>query len=145
MKTILRNTLAVVLGLVVGGAVNMALVVASPHVIPPPAGVDVTNAESLAKSIHLFETKHFLFPWLAHALGTLVGAFVAFVVAASRRAVLAYVIGVAFLVGGITAASMIPAPTWFIVVDLVMAYIPMAWLGTWLGSRIVGSRESAKP
>src|SRR6516162_9206546 len=33
MKTILRNTLAVIIGLAVGGTVNMALVVVSPHVI----------------------------------------------------------------------------------------------------------------
>ena len=52
----------------------MALVTASPLVIPPPAGVDVSDPQSLSESIHLFEPKHFVFPFLAHALGTLVGA-----------------------------------------------------------------------
>ena len=59
MTTILRNIFAVVLGLFVGATVNMALIVASPYVIPPPAGVDVSNTESLRASIHLFEPKHF--------------------------------------------------------------------------------------
>jgi hypothetical protein len=76
MKTFLRSLLAVLLGIILGSVVNMALILASPQVIPPPAGVDVNNVESMRASIHLFEPKHFLFPFLAHALGTLVGATV---------------------------------------------------------------------
>jgi len=126
---ILRNALAVVLGLLVGGVVNMSLVMLGPNVFPPPPGVDVTRAEGLAASIHLFEPRHFVFPFLAHALGTLVGAFVAFRLAVSRRWALAWVVGAVGLAGGIGAVRMIPAPTWFAVLDLVAAYLPMAWLG----------------
>lgn len=129
MKTILRNFLAVLLGIILGSGVNMALVMASPHVIPPPPGVDVNNVESMRASIHLFEPKHFLFPFLAHALGTLVGATVAGLIAASRRRAFAFGIGVFFLLGGIAACFMIPAPQWFIAADLLLAYLPMAWLG----------------
>ena len=32
--------------------------------------------------MHLFEPKHLVFPFLAHAVGTLVGALVAYLVAA---------------------------------------------------------------
>jgi hypothetical protein len=138
MYTIIRNVLAVIIGLVVGGIVNGGLIVASPHVIPPPAGVDVTDSQSLSESIHLFEPKHFVFPFLAHALGTLAGALFAFLVAGSYRSVFAYVIGLANLAGGIAAACMIPAPAWFIVLDLAAAYLPMAWLATQLGQRIIG-------
>jgi hypothetical protein len=79
---VLRNILAVVVGLIVGGGVNMALVITSPLVIPPPACVDVSDPQSLSASMHLFEPKHFVFPFLAHAVGTLVGALVAYLVAA---------------------------------------------------------------
>ena len=144
MKTILRNTLAVIIGFAVGGTVNMALVVVSPHVIPPPAGVDVTDSKSLSESMHLFEPKHFLFPFLAHALGTLTGALLAFLVAASYRSVFAYAIGLVFLAGGIAAAFMIPAPVWFIILDLAVAYIPMAWLATQLGHPIIGGAGGSK-
>ncbi|MGL6072849.1 MAG: hypothetical protein ACRC8S_01680 [Fimbriiglobus sp.] len=136
---VVRNVLAVIVGLVVGGSVNMGLVMLSPIVIPPPVGVDVTDAKSLADSIHLFEPKHFVFPFLAHALGTLSGSLVAFVIAGSYRAVFAYVIGGLTLLGGIAAAFMIPAPVWFIVLDLGAAYLPMSWLATQLGKRVVGS------
>ena len=70
-----RLILAVIAGLVVGSLVNMALVMLSGHVIPPPAGVDTATTEGLKAAMPLFEPKHFLFPFLAHAVGTLVGAF----------------------------------------------------------------------
>ena len=38
-----RLILAVIAGLVVGSLVNMALVMLSGHVIPPPAGVDTAD------------------------------------------------------------------------------------------------------
>src|SRR5438874_8626242 len=93
MMAIFRNILAVVIGLVVGGAVNMSLIVLGPMVIPPPPGLDVTDAKSLAANIHLLEARHFVFPFLAHAVGTLVGALAAFLIAGSRGSVCAYAVG----------------------------------------------------
>ena len=136
MTNILRNVLAVIAGLFIGGAVNMALITISPSLIAPPAGVDVTNAESLASAMHLFEPRHFIMPFLAHALGTLVGALIAYLIAASHKARIAYVIGIVFLCGGVAASFMIPAPVWFIALDLLLAYLPMAWLAIWIGSRM---------
>ncbi len=136
MKTIIRNTLAVVLGLVIGSAVNIGLIMLGPVLIPPPAGVDVMDAESIASSIHLFEPKHFVFPFLAHALGTFVGALVAYVAAASNGFTFAVVIGVLFLFGGILNSFAIPAPTWFVVFDIVAAYIPMSVLAILVGRKV---------
>jgi len=129
MKPILRNSLAVVAGLVVGSAVNMGLILISGSVIPPPEGADTTSMEGLEASLHLFEPKHFLFPFLAHALGTLVGAFTAALLAGSNKCLMAMIIGFLFLTGGVTNAFLLPAPAWFITLDLLVAYLPMAWLG----------------
>ena len=137
MKTIVRGILAVIVGVVVGEAVNMALILLGPHVIPPPPGVDMTTAEGLRASIHLLEPRHFIFPFLAHALGTCVGATAAFLIAASHRSIYAYAIGVISLAGGVAATFMFPAPTWFVMPDLVAAYIPMAWIGTRVGRRMI--------
>ena len=145
IRNILRGTLAVILGLVVGGCVNMALILASPHLIPPPAGVDVSNVESMRAGIHLFEPKHFVFPFLAHALGTLSGAWVASRIAVRGRMGIAFLIGAAFLAGGIAAASMIPAPRWFIGLDLVAAYLPMAWIGTVIAGKSRNRDASTRP
>ena len=136
MPNLLRNILALLAGIVIGGAVNMALIVLSPSIVAPPAGVDLNDAESLGASMHLFEPRHFVMPFLAHALGTLAGALTAYLFAATHKGPLAYAIGSVFLCGGIAAGVMIPAPAWFIAVDLVAAYLPMAWLGVQIGSRM---------
>jgi len=132
----MRNVLAVVAGIIAGSAVNMGIVMVGPNIIPMPPGIDPSDPESIKASIHLFEAQHFIVPFLAHALGTLIGALVAYVVAEVHQLRSAYIIGAVFFLGGIWASTMIPAPTWFIVTDLVIAYIPMAWLATKIGSRL---------
>ena len=144
MPRLLRNILAVVAGILVGGTVNSALIMLSPSLIPPPAGVDVNDAESLRTSIHLFELRHFVMPFLAHALGTFVGALVAYMIAVTHRLPIALAIGAVFLCGGIAASFMIPAPVWFIAADLLLAYIPMAWMGARVGAQFTG-RSSPAP
>ena len=136
MPGLLRNVLAILGGIVLGGLVNMALITLSPSLIPPPEGVDVSSAESLSGSIHLFEPRHFIMPFLAHALGTLAGALAAYLIAATHKVKLAYVIGIFFLCGGVAASFLIPAPAWFIALDLLAAYLPMAWLATRIGAAV---------
>ncbi|NBG66482.1 hypothetical protein [Acidiluteibacter ferrifornacis] len=129
MKIILKNILAVVIGLFVGATVNMGLINISGSIIPPPAGADTTTMEGLKAAMELFEAKHFIFPFLAHALGTLVGALLAALIAGSHQLKFAMVIGVFFLIGGITMVFQVPSPLWFNVLDLGVAYLPMAWIG----------------
>jgi len=136
MSNTIRNILAILAGLIIGGAVNMTLVTVGPSLIPPPSGVDVSSAENLSRTIHLFEPRHFIMPFLAHALGTLTGALTAYWIAGSVKQRMAYIIGVFNLCGGIAASYMIPAPAWFIALDLSLAYIPMAWLAIQLGKRL---------
>ena len=134
MKSILRNILAVLIGGVLGMVVNMGLIIIGSKLVPPPEGMNIMDAESIKNNIHLFKLKHFLFPFLAHAGGTLAGAFAAAKLAASRQLMFAMVIGVFFLIGGIVATQMIPAPLWYNILDLVFCYIPMGWLGWKLSS-----------
>ena len=127
--SILRGILAVVLGLVVGSGVNMALIMAGGHVVPPPAGADLGTTEGWQAAMPLLQPQHFVFPFLAHALGTFAGAFVATRIASGGKRVAALVVTALFFCGGIMAARMIPAPIWFIVADLAGAYFPFGWLG----------------
>lgn len=128
MPKLLRNALALLAGIAIGAGVNMALITLGPSLIPAPVGVDVGSAESLAQAMHLFEPRHFIMPFLAHAVGTFAGALAACVIAASYKAPIAYAIGALFLCGGVAASFMIPAPAWFVALDLLAAYLPMAWL-----------------
>lgn len=142
MRTFLRVILATVVGLVVGGAVNMTIVVVGSRLVPPPPGVDVNDPASINARIGEYEPVQFLAPFLAHALGTLVGAMVATLVAAGRRPVPAFIVGAMFLLGGISMVVMLPnTPPWFAVLDLGLAYLPMAWLG----HRLVGRPAASSP
>lgn len=129
MNPIAKNVLAVISGVVVGGLVNMGLINIGPLVVSLPEGADLSTMENLRDSMKLFTPVNFLFPFLAHALGTLSGAFVAAKVAASHQVKFAIGIGVFFLIGGATMVSMLGGPMWFNVSDLLLAYIPMGYLG----------------
>ncbi len=132
---LLKNIVALLVGWLGGSAVNMGLVTLG-HTIFPMEGVDTNSMEALAEAMPTMEAKHFLFPFLAHALGTLVGAVLAAVIAASHKQRIAMAIGIFFLVGGLMMVYMLPGPVWFTVLDLLVAYIPMAWLG----ARLVNKR-----
>lgn len=129
MNPIVRNILAVIAGIVIGSIVNMTLITVSGSIIPPPEGADVTTMEGLKASMALFQPKHFIMPFLAHALGTLVGAVIAALVAGTRKMTFAMVIGCLFLIGGVINVILLPSPVWFAILDVVGAYIPMAYLG----------------
>ena len=144
MHPILRNILAVIAGLVLGSIVNSGIVMIGGNLILPPEGADTTTMEGLAEAMPLFSPKHFLFPFLAHAIGTLIGAYIAARMAATRKMTFAIVIGAVFLVGGITMVFFVPSPVWFAALDLILAYIPMGILGGKLaGAGFRGSQPSA--
>jgi len=127
MNPIVKNILAVIAGFIIGSIVNMAIIMVSGSIIPPPEGADVTTMEGLKASMHLFQPKHFILPFLAHALGTFAGAFFAAKIAAGHKMKFALTIGVLFLAGGTANVFMLPSPTWFTILDLIGAYIPMAY------------------
>ncbi len=135
MNDMTRNVLAVVIGIILGGVVNMGLVTLGPTLIPLPPGAEGATVEALKDSMKLYQPINFLFPFLAHALGTLVGAYLAAKLAASHVMKCALLIGVVFLIGGILMVYMVGGPLWFIVTDLLLAYLPMAYLGGLLANK----------
>ena len=96
---IVRNILAVIFGLIIGGFVNMTIITYGGAIIPPPDGVNSNDIESIKVNMHLYQKIHFVVPFLAHALGTFVGAFIASVIASCHQFKFAIVIGM-FLFNG---------------------------------------------
>lgn len=125
---IVRLLIAVIAGIVAGSAVNMGLILLGPSIIAPPPGVDMSTTQGMQAGMSLLTAKHFVFPFIAHALGTFAGVLVTCSIARMYRKNAAWGVGLFFLVGGIVAANLIPAPAWFIVADLLLAYVPMSWL-----------------
>ena len=128
MNIIVRNILAVIAGWLGGSIINMGLVKIG-HKLIPIEGVDPNSMTELAAVMPTLEFKYFIFPFLAHALGTLVGAIIAGSIAVNHKMKFSLAIGALFLLGGIMVNYMLPGPTWFAATDILFAYIPMAWLG----------------
>lgn len=134
MNKTVRNIFAVILGWIGGSIINMLLVQAG-HSLFPMEGVDINDMEALAAAMPNLSAEHFLFPFLAHAVGTFVGAFTAVKIAGSHQQAIAITIGVLFLLGGITAVVMFGGPLWFKALDLIVAYLPMAYLAHKVASK----------
>lgn len=132
MKSILRNSLAVIIGWLLGSVVNMSLIELG-YSVYPIEGLDPNDMEALAEALPNLGYEHFIFPFLAHALGTLVGALTATKIAATHKKIIAITIGAVFMIGGILVSIMIGGPVWFTILDLLLAYIPMALIGYKLG------------
>jgi len=130
MHPIIRNILGVIAGCFVGMIVNFAILKLGNGIVPPPDGVDPNDINSMKANIHLYEMKHFLVPFLAHAGMALFGGFIAARIAASYQMVMALIVGLFSLFGGMAMVMMLPeAPTWFKASDILLAYLPMAFLG----------------
>ncbi|MFM1932299.1 MAG: hypothetical protein RL226_1602 [Bacteroidota bacterium] len=135
---ILRNIGAVIVGLFVGSLVNGLIVGLNGKLIPLPEGVDVSTPEGLAAAMSKFEAIHFLMPFLAHALGTLVGALLASFIYVGNRMIAAMVVATLFFFGGLYMVVILDAPMWFNALDLVVAYFPMAYIG----AKLAGMKKS---
>ena len=109
MKRVLQNSIAVLVGLVVGSLVNMGLITIGGLLIPDPTGMDTSDMMNLQENIKLLPPKNFVFPFLAHALGTLSGAALAARIAASHPMTLAILIAFFFLAGGISRWRLVAA------------------------------------
>jgi hypothetical protein len=125
---ILKDIGLFLIGLLLGSTVNMLLVEVGMKMVPAPGGFDMSTEMGLKSAMSMMSFEHFIFPFLAHALGTLSGVIIVSRFANHKR-VLSYCIGGAFLSGGISMVYMVGGPLWFIILDLTIAYIPMAWLG----------------
>jgi hypothetical protein len=142
-----RKILAVVLGIVAGGAFNMAMVMASHAVYPLPEGIDVYPTEGIDPNdfdalkahvtAHGMPTGALIMVLVAHAGGSFVSGFVCGLIARRCWYAAALGMGILWMCGGIYMLMMLPSPTWFAVADVVL-YIPAALLGVGLGGALTG-------
>jgi len=135
MNTVLRNILIVIVGWLGGSVVNMGLISLGSELIPIP-GIEPNDMAAMAEIMPTLDAKFYIFPFLAHALGTLVGAFIAGIISKTHKVRTALIVGILFLIGGIIINSILKGPLWFTVIDIAFAYIPMAWIGGKIAERM---------
>lgn len=126
-----RTVIAVIVGIVAGGIVNMAFIMLSWVIFRPPEGADMTHPETLRAYIESLPPPAFVLVLIAHGGGASAGGFVAARVAGRRAMMLGSIVGGVFLIGGVINSVMIPRPIWFAVVD-VLLYVPCGIAGAGL-------------
>jgi hypothetical protein len=84
----------------------------------------------------LLQPIHFIIPFVAHALGTFISTLLMAIYVKNNFLKLAFFISVLYLFAGVLNVIMYPSPIWFIVLDLVVAYIPLGYLGAIVGVKI---------
>lgn len=131
---IFKRTLIIFVSIFSGAMLNSTIIQLSNKIIAPPKGFDLKTLEGLQAAMTHMEPKHFLFPFLAHALGTLLSTVMIARFLRSQQLIFSMMAGILFLMGGVSMVIMLPnTPIWFVLVDLIGAYIPMAYVGYKIG------------
>jgi hypothetical protein len=105
---------------------------------PAPEGMDANDPAQFNAYVAALPTAAFLVVVLAHLGQSFVGGWLAARLGASRPMLLAMIVGVLSLVGGITAMMTIDGPDWLVV------ELPLYLVVAWLAGRIEQRRRGAK-
>ena len=97
-------------------------------IVPLPENVNTHTESAMIEAMSHFTPIHFLFPFLAHVLGSFVGSFIAALLFRTRSVVVALSVSILHMLGGIYMAVILPAPFWFEISDVILAYLPMGLL-----------------
>ncbi|MDA7878252.1 hypothetical protein N9B39_01745 [bacterium] len=107
------------------------LITVGAYVIANPIEVGTSDVDNLQKNINSLTPATFIFPFLAHALVTLAGAAIDARLIVSHPMSFSLIIVVFFLTGGAIGGG----PLWFILLNLILACIPMRIIGSHLARR----------
>ena len=122
MKKILKNIGIIISGIIIGMIVNMGLIILGGIIFITTENFEPMNAIN-------WDLKYFIFPFLAHSIGTLSGSYFVSRLSRNSHIIFPLIIGLYFLSGGIYMVTILPAPMWVIFLDLIVCYIPMSLIG----------------
>ncbi|MCH2182372.1 MAG: hypothetical protein MK108_10235 [Mariniblastus sp.] len=131
----IRNILAGVVGLIVGVAFNRCMVVLNTTLYPMPEGVTFEDPEGLDTYFAGLPLTAFLIVLVAHLGQSFFGALVASAISRNAPMVVAMIIGLLSLMGGILNMMMMPLPTW------MWIEFPLYLLVAYGAARIVVARR----
>ena len=106
---------------------------------PPPANIDFSDKAALTAYMENLSAMAFVWLLLSWMAGTFIAGIVGALVNRSASKNSAIIIGVILALGSIINMTMIPHPTWLIIVASV-AYVPTAYAG----ARLLANRKTGK-
>ncbi|MHC4839568.1 MAG: hypothetical protein ACYTDT_01225 [Planctomycetota bacterium] len=111
-----RNIVAVIVGLVVGMALNMTIVQLNTLVFyPMPEGTTTADTEKFNAYLETLPALAFVVAMVAHLVQATVGGWLAARLGHSRPKLLAMIVGVLSLIGGVMAYMMFKGPSWMMI------------------------------
>jgi hypothetical protein len=137
----MRSLLTVISGLITGGFAVRLFEWIGHRIAPPPAGLKIEDFDALRAYVASAPPKVFYLLLAAWAGGAFVGGFAAGHVAERRKELHALVVGLLQTALAGWQLSMIPHPTWVVVIGLTL-FVPFAWLG---GRIFAGEPEAVVP
>ena len=128
----LRNIIAVIVGLLTGMIVHMALLFLNTTIFPLPEGISMMDPEASKDPAFIAYVANmpamgYIGVMIAHLSQTFIGGLVVGRMARSHHIVLAMVIGVLTLIGGVVNLIDLPHPWWMWLE--VPLYLITAWYG----------------
>ena len=131
MVRILFAIVAVIVGVLVGGAVNWGIGNLNVMFFPMPEGVTWQDTDAIIAWIKTLPQQAFILVLLAHLSQSFVGGFVAALIAKQNMMCVAMVVGAISMLAGIANMLMIPAPAW------LWIEMPLYLVTAYFGAKIV--------
>ena len=128
MNVLKKRILPVVAGLLTGWTVIWILEAVNHQIYPPPTGLDYTDMEAITAFMESLPTGAFVLLLAAWMIGAFAGGTVGALVNKLAWRNTAIIVGVIMALGSIVNMTMIPHPTWLMVVASI-GYVPMAYAG----------------
>jgi hypothetical protein len=142
MFSTLRSLLAAILGLLAGFWIILAGQLLGQKIYPPPPWLDVNNPDSLAAAMKVIPAGALAIVLVSWAVGTFIGSGIAARIAPTWKIGQGMIVGILFLMSGISNMSMFPHPPWFWIIGVV-EFLPVAYLGAKLNSGVVSKDPTA--
>ena len=137
LRNIFVNTGAVVAGLIVGSLLNFALVQLNLMLFPLPEGLDLTDYAAVGEAVRDMPASAWILVFAAHLGQAFVGGWVAARLGASKPVLLALIVGLLTLVGGVFNAIAVSTPAW------TWIEMPLYLVVAWLAGRLEEKRRAA--
>lgn len=112
----MKVILATIIGLIVGNGVNLAIINFG---MPTQVEAGVDQYEAMLEMMKSFTAMDYMIPLAAHVFGILVGLIIARLICKTSNVPI-YIIGGLHMFATVINIFIIPAPSWFIVVDLIL-------------------------
>ncbi|MBL6998151.1 MAG: hypothetical protein ISR75_06920 [Phycisphaerales bacterium] len=136
MVRILIAIVAVIVGLIVGSAVNWGIGSLNVVFFPMPEGVPWQDTDAIIAWIKTLPQQAFILVLLAHLSQSFVGGFVAALIAKQNMMCVALVVGAISMLAGIANMLMIHAPAW------LWIEMPLYLVTAYFGAKIVMNMRS---